>query len=374
MRIIALLLCLPLALGAQKKEAFHLNGTLNLARPAEWVFLSYRSEGGSVTDSVRPASGNFSFRGQLPEPRLATLSLRYPEGPEGGKKREAVQLFLQPGELRFTATDSLEQHTLTGSPAHDAYRQLVAAQAPYQQRLEAGYLKYGELRKAGDTAALQALEAELETIDAEMREKATLPFLQQHAGSYLGFFALRQYAGYDLDPAKIEPLYNGLAPEIRSLPSVKEFGTLIQTAWKTAVGKVAPDFTQADTSGRPVRLSSLRGQYVLVDFWASWCGPCRVENPNVVQAYRQYHDKGFHVLGVSLDRPGQKERWLKAIQDDGLTWTHVSDLKFWNNEAAALYGIQAIPQNLLLDRNGVIIARNLRGAALQQKLKELFGG
>ncbi len=130
------------------------------------------------------------------------------------------------------------------------------------------------------------------------------------------------------------------------------------------------DFTQNDVNEKPVSLSSLRGKYVLVDFWASWCGPCRQENPNVVKAFNQYKDKGFTVLGVSLDQ--KKEPWLKAIEKDQLTWTHVSDLKYWQNEVAVQYGINAIPASFLLDPNGRIIGKNLRGEALTKKLAELM--
>ena len=125
-----------------------------------------------------------------------------------------------------------------------------------------------------------------------------------------------------------------------------------------------------DTTGKIVKLSSMRGKYVLVDFWAKWCGPCRGENPNVVRVYNKYKDKGFTVYGVSLDR--NKEDWLKAIHEDNLTWTHVSDLKFWQSEAAKIYSINAIPFSVLLDPNGVIIAKNLRDLALEAKLAEIF--
>ncbi|MBK7869827.1 MAG: TlpA family protein disulfide reductase [Saprospiraceae bacterium] len=137
-----------------------------------------------------------------------------------------------------------------------------------------------------------------------------------------------------------------------------------------AVGGVAPDFAQKTPEGEDLKLSDLRGKVVLVDFWASWCGPCRRENPNVVRVYNQYKEKGFEILGVSLDQ--DKNRWLQAIEKDGLTWRHVSDLKGWQNEVAQLYSVSAIPHTILLDAEGKIIARNLRGPALENKLAELF--
>ena len=146
----------------------------------------------------------------------------------------------------------------------------------------------------------------------------------------------------------------------------------IEIAKKLGIGKVAPDFTQNDTLGNPVTLSSLRGKYVLVDFWASWCGPCRRENPNVVKAFQKFKDKGFHIIGVSLDQSNAKDKWIKAIHDDQLTWTQVSDLQFWKNAVAVEYGIQAIPQNYLLDPEGKIIAKNLSGDDLDKKLEEVM--
>ena len=138
------------------------------------------------------------------------------------------------------------------------------------------------------------------------------------------------------------------------------------------VGKEAPDFAMPDVNGRQVSLSSLRGKYVLVDFWASWCGPCRDENPNLVKAYQQFKDKNFTILGVSLDRPGQKDKWLKAIQDDNLAWTNISDLQFWNSPVVPLYGIEGIPFNVLVDPQGKVIGQGLRGPALEVKLSEVL--
>ena len=146
-------------------------------------------------------------------------------------------------------------------------------------------------------------------------------------------------------------------------------GTVPKTVW---VGKQAPEISLPDTEGRTVTLSSFRGKYVLVDFWASWCGPCRRENPNVVDAYNRFRNKNFTILGVSLDRPGQKDAWLKAIVDDKLNWTHISDLKFWQSEVVPVYQVGSIPFNVLVDPEGRIVAENLRGSALGQKLEQVL--
>jgi peroxiredoxin len=150
----------------------------------------------------------------------------------------------------------------------------------------------------------------------------------------------------------------------------KELSSQVEKLKITAIGQLAPEIALTNPNGQVVKLSSLRGKYVLIDFWAKWCGPCRRENPNVVKAYKRFKDKGFEVFGVSLDR--NKEDWLKAIAEDGLTWTHVSDLKYFESQAAKDYNINAIPFSILLDKTGKIIAKNLRGAALEQKLEEVF--
>lgn len=136
------------------------------------------------------------------------------------------------------------------------------------------------------------------------------------------------------------------------------------------VGSEAPDFTQNSPEGKPISLSSLRGKVVLIDFWASWCRPCRMENPNVLRVYNKYHNKGFEILGVSLDKT--KEAWTGAIKQDGLPWKHVSDLQFWNNAVAQQYGVSAIPYTVLVDREGKVLAKNLRGPALEEKLAEVL--
>jgi peroxiredoxin len=183
-------------------------------------------------------------------------------------------------------------------------------------------------------------------------------------------------SGSVLDKDKYFATYLAVADKLRkewpNYDVAKNFVSTVDKMKALAIGQPAPEISLPDTTGQVVKLSSFRGKYVLVDFWAKWCGPCRDENPNVVRAFNKYKDKGFTVFGVSLDR--SKQDWIKAINDDKLTWTHVSDLKYWQSEAAKTYNITGIPFSLLLDPDGKIIAKNLRGAALDSKLAEIFAG
>ena len=228
--------------------------------------------------------------------------------------------------------------------------------------------KYVAAKQAGDEASASAVQQEYMDLLKD-KEKLTIATIKE-VGPNLVSFQLLSGLDKDRNVDFIASMARILNKKYPDKFFIQDLVDQMQIAKKTAVGKVAPEIALPTPEGNILKLSSLRGQVVLVDFWAQWCKPCRMENPNVVAAYKKYHDKGFTVYGVSLDRT--KEKWVQAIEEDGLTWNQVSDLKYFNSEAAREYGVDAIPFSILLDRNGVVVAKNLRGAALDKELDKLF--
>jgi peroxiredoxin len=229
---------------------------------------------------------------------------------------------------------------------------------------------FGKAVQAKDEKKIAELQATYQNEIKKTHDKLA-EFLKSQPAS-LGTINLLQ--GNILDRDQYFDTYLAVSEKLKKewpdYAVAKEFVSSVDRMKSLAIGQPAPEIALPDTTGTVVKLSSMKGKYVLLDFWAKWCGPCRQENPNVVRAYHKYKDKGFTVFGVSLDR--SKQDWMNAIKQDGLVWTHVSDLKYWQSEAAKTYNITGIPFSLLLDPNGVIIAKNLRGAALDNKLNEIF--
>ena len=341
------------------------------------VYLNYYADGKSTMDSAEVKDGKFSFTGTLADPVMGSLRAKYQEVP-GAKSMKAIsynrdikQVFLENSKIKIASVDSFANATIKGSKSHTAYVSWTDLTKEETAQSAALNKEYSEFYKKKDQAGMDKIDAAFDKL-TEQKNIKNKQYLKDNASSPIAMFVLKQYAGYDINADDVEPMFLALPEQLRASPAGKDMTEKLETAKKTGVGKMAMDFTQNDTLGIPVSLSSFRGKYVLIDFWASWCGPCRQENPNVVKAFNAYNNKGFTVLGVSLDQPTAKDKWMKAIHDDKLTWTQVSDLKYWKNDVAVQYGIQAIPQNFLIDPQGKIVGKNLRGEALNKKLAEVF--
>lgn len=359
------------------EKAFTVAGnTTNVPDAIQQVYLMYAMNGERVLDSTTVKNGQYTFSGKLAEPVLARVRAAYPADANGKKapvnaKKDMAVVFLQPGKITINHSDSFANAAIKGSAAHDAYLTLENQLKKHNAKMQELSNSYSAMYKIKDTAGMKKMEPLFDEVQADIK-KEYLAYTKANPSSPIAVYVVSQYAGWDINPEEVEPVFNSLSATSKNYPTAKLLQEKIEVAKKTGVGRYAMDFTQNDTLGKPVSLSSFKGKYVLIDFWASWCGPCRAENPNVVKAFNKYKDKGFHVLGVSLDQPNAKDKWIKAIHDDDLTWTHVSDLQFWKNAVAVQYGIQAIPQNFLLDPEGKIIGKNLRAEALQEKLDALF--
>lgn len=353
-------------------KGFILNGTVNEKLNAATAVVSYKSGTTAFLDSIPVTNGQFNFQGESQGPVFVKITILYkPAGKS--QKTDNISFYVDGTAVQLRSPDSIKHAVVIGSPIHDEYleyRKLIALQFSRTALLNSRWTK-ADKEKRDHPFLKDSIDAARKALD-EQKKTELMEYIAKHPDTYFSLLALKELAGSRIDVSTVEPVFLRLSEKVRSTPAGREFTGRIEKNRLTSVGSLAPDFTLNDPDGKPVTLSTFRGQYVLLIFWASWCGPCRKETPNVVRMYHQYKDKNFHILSVSLDRPEGRQAWLEAIRKDGMMWTQVSDLKSWENAAAKIFGVVAIPQNYLLDPTGKIIATNLRGEALDKKLKELF--
>lgn len=358
----------------KQNESYVINGTAEGIYNGIRVYLKEADERGTPIpkDTAIVMDGKFTFDGKVDQPKLWLLSVANVNG--------VVPVMVENEDISITINKANFQDTkVTGTKANEAlseynqgYRELMDKRIELNDEFAAARNTADSLNKAKITQQFTDYNEELKAYP--------LQFVKSHNDTYMSLSLLENLIKQKPDDVtEIEAAFNNLTDDIKN----SVYGKMVQTKLNDLkkynegltmlnIGKIAPNFTAPDPDGKQVSLNDIKGKATIIDFWASWCGPCRKENPNVVNVYNKYHDKGLEIISVSLDRPGQKDRWLKAIEDDKLTWHHVSNLSYFNDPVARQYNIQSIPATFILDADGKIVAKTLRGQALEDKIAEML--
>lgn len=303
------------------------------------IYLAYNDNGEEMRDSSAIVNNTYHFEGTMADGAIqANLFWEDRTKPRQSGYKGHAQFYVVPGRVKVVNKARFTEFAVAGSPVEEQARSIAEA-----------------IRK-----------------NRNAEKDIQLDYIRNHPDSWLSFIYLdlRMNRARDITYDQVDTLYAGLGEGLKKYDRVKAIKTVIDQSRLAVVGKQAIDFVANDVNGKPVSLSSYRGKYLFLDFWASWCHPCRDENPTVTAAYHKFKDKGLNILSVSLD--GNRDAWLKAVAQDKLEWTQVSNLKAFKDEVAVKYAITSIPTNFLIDPDGKIIARNLRGPALEKKLAEVF--
>lgn len=357
----------------QKKEGYTIQGTLtgDLENGTQ-VFLKKMGETRQLVDvdTTLVQDGKFTFTGAADAPELHYVFVDQLMG--------NMVVVVENGEILLSAQkDSLGLAKIEGTPQNDIFTDYMEGSMEIAQRAQS---VQGDLQGAAtknDTVLVNSLREEMMELQEEYKS-FELDYIKNNPNGLISALLIDRALASQMFPTEeIQELYDGLTPEIKETTVAKDILKNLEAQKKkdenaksTSIGARAPNFSAPTPSGEQLALNDALGKVTLVDFWAAWCKPCRAENPNVVRVYKKYHDKGLNIIGVSLDR--KAEDWKKAIEDDGLTWNHVSNIAYFDDEIAKLYNVNAIPAAFLLDENGVIVAKNLRGPALEQKVAELL--
>ena len=362
--------CCPRSSSAQTLITFIVKGKVGHYSAPYKAYLAYTDPGGWTTDSIALVDGSFQFTGSVRTPRKALLAINANRNGLNPRKDDYEVVCLESEMVTVESPDSLKNLTVTGGKVNADYtvqKRMLAANTRKMETLAGEWWATPvEKRK---TKEFQEEYAQKEAPINNEAKEINLSFIKSYPQSWVSLLTIQDYARGGADLNEFAALFDALSPELKASTIGADLAEKIKGADKTAIGKAAPEFTLPTASGKLVSLHDLKGKYVLIDFWASWCGPCRAENPNVVKAYNAYKTKGFTIVGISLDDTSSKRKWIAAIQKDHLNWTQLCDLKGWASKPVGMYAVTGIPQNFLVDPNGNIVAKNLRGEDLEIKLK-----
>lgn len=357
-------------ISCEEDKGYSINGSIDNVADGTKIYISELNESNNQTTPVDTLEvDNGIFEADLPEKDAPTISFLTLEGIPG-----AVLFIAQDNPVSFKLyKDSLYASTIEGGVDN----QLLVAHSNEMRGTQKEMMELRPKMRAAftskDTVTMKELEqTQQNIIDAAQKNKEKI--VKENPNSIISLMIFQDMVRSQLySTDELQGIYETFSTELKNSGMGKKIKENLSILSKVAIGSAAPNFTAPNPSGEEISLNDVLGKVTLIDFWASWCKPCRVENPNIVRVYEKYHDKGFNIIGVSLDRPGQKDKWEQAIAQDGLTWNHVSHLIFWDDPIALEYGVTAIPAAFLLDEKGVIVAKDLRGEDLENKVAELLG-
>ncbi len=363
-------------LGKRGKGELIINGSIaGKIDPVSYIYAFFLDGSKNGLDSSKVINGKYKFRSQTGNTTLVTLYLKNPNDIDALKGKNMFVFLTEPAIVRVSSMDSFSNAKVSGSKANIEFNRLEIMRESYSKQMHPLIKDYSLKEKDNDKQGMALIQRDIDSIRAVIANMY-IQYMESYPSSLVVPYALSSYLNMhnffsDNDVEVIKRIYSSLSPGEQA----SYYGRKIEKkmgSFAIRVNMMAPPFSQSDTSGNLVSFDSFKGKYVLLDFWASWCGPCRRENPTLVKVHNKYREKGFTIVSISLDRPGDKIKWMTAIQKDKLTWTHLSDLKFWENSVAKLYRISEIPQNFLIDPSGKIIGKGLFGDGLEEELEKIL--